>query len=101
MPKHDHESGKAQPSAQTNEQFVGVELPAALRAVFARAAADPALARTLVFDYLAYVGPDADKKSPHGDVLKALAFSFKAINTNAHGDPEAARQILARLQRIA
>lgn len=97
MPKSGDERGKAQPS----EGFVTVELPTALRAIFARAATDPALARKLVFDHFAYAGPDANKQSPHGDVLKALAFYFKAINSNSRDDPEAARRILDQLKRIA
>jgi hypothetical protein len=55
----------------------------------------------LLFDQLAYVGPDASKKGSHADVLKALAFCFKAINTNAHDDPAAARRILSELERLS
>ena len=101
MPKNDDERGKAQPSVQASEEFVTVTLPTALRAIFTRAATDPALARKLVFDYFAYAGPDANKQSPHGEILKVLALSFKAINTNSRDDPEAARRILDQLKRIA
>jgi hypothetical protein len=101
MPENDDERGKAQASVQAREEFVAVEFPAALRVIFARAATDPALARKLVFDYFAYAGPDANKQSPHGDILNVLAFSFKAINTNSRDAPEAARRILDQLKRIA
>ena len=36
----------------------------------------------------------------HADVLKALAFCFKLVNTNAHDDPAAARHILSELERM-
>jgi hypothetical protein len=80
--------------------FVRVELPNALRAIYVRASTNRALARKLVFDCLRYVGPDATKKSSHADILKALAFSFKVINTNSHDNPAAARRILERLGRV-
>jgi hypothetical protein len=83
-----------------DENFVRVELPSALRAIYMRASIDRVLARKLVFERLAYVGPDANKKSSHADVLKALAFSFKVINTNSHDDPARARRILQQLESI-
>ena len=83
-----------------DEHFVKVELPNALRAMYASAITKPPLARTLVFDHFQYAGQDADKESSHADILKALAFCFKLINTNAHDDPAAARRILAQLQRV-
>ena len=82
-----------------DEHFVRVELPAALRKIYVRASINKALAGKLLFDQLAYVGSDATKKSSHADVLKALAFCFKAINTNSHDDPPAARRILEKLER--
>jgi hypothetical protein len=85
---------------ENDEQFVRVELPAALRAIYVRASTNLALARKLVFDHLGYVGPDATKKSSHADILKALAFTFKVINTNSHDDPAVARRILERLERV-
>ena len=84
-----------------DEQFVRVELPTVLRAIYARASINQALARKLLFDQLAYAGPDATKKSSHADVLKALAFCFKVINTNSHDDPAAARRILKSLERAS
>jgi len=84
---------------EDDEHFVRVELPSALRAIYVRASTNRALARKLVFDHLGYVGPDATKKSSHADILKALAFTFKVINTNSHDDPAAARRILERLER--
>ncbi len=101
MRKEDDEDKAARQSVLANEQFARVELPTALRAIYTRAATNPALARKLVFDHFAYVGPDATKKSPHGDILKALAFTFKVINMNSHDDPVAARKILAQLERIS
>ena len=86
-------------SKEDDEHFVRVELPAALRAIYERASINKALAGKLLFDQLAYVGPDASKESSHADVLKALAFCFKAINTNSHDDPAAARRILEKLER--
>jgi len=82
-----------------DEHFVRVELPAALRAIYARASIDKALARKVLFDQLSYVGPNAGKNSPHADVLKALALCFKAINTDSDDNPAAARRILERLER--
>jgi hypothetical protein len=83
-----------------DEKFVRVELPSALRAIYVRASVNRELAHKLVFDCLAYVGPDANKKSSHADVLKALAFCFKVINTNSHDDPAAARRILQQVESI-
>jgi hypothetical protein len=60
---------------------------------------DRVLARKLLFERLAYVGPDANKRSSHADVLKALAFCFKVINTNSHDGPARARRILKELER--
>jgi hypothetical protein len=84
---------------EDDEHFVRVELPAALREIYARASIDKTLARKLLFDQLAYVGTDVTKESSHADVLKALAFCFKAINTNGHDDPAAARRLLEKLKR--
>ena len=84
---------------EEDEHFVRAELPAALRAIYERASINKALAEKLLFDQLAYVGPDASKKGSHADVLKTLAFCFKAINTNSHDDPPAARRILEKLER--
>jgi hypothetical protein len=38
--------------------------------------------------------------SSHADILKALAFCFELVNTNAHDDPAAARRILGELERM-
>jgi hypothetical protein len=83
-----------------DERFVKVELPDALRAIFARAVGKPVLASKIVFDHFKYAGRDADRGSSHADVLKALAFCFKLVNTNAHDDPAAARRILSELERM-
>jgi len=96
----DREGGRVkQMGKEEDEHFVRVELPAALRAIYARASINKVLAGKLLFDQLAYVGPDATKKSSHADVLQALAFIFKVINTNSHDDPAAARRILEKLER--
>ncbi len=84
---------------EDDEHFVRVELPNALRKICARASPDHALARKLLFDCLDYLGPDANKRSSHADVLKALAFCFKIINANGHDDPARARRILEELER--
>jgi hypothetical protein len=34
-----------------------------------------------VFDHFKYAAGGADKESSHADILKALAFSFKLVNT--------------------
>jgi hypothetical protein len=39
------------------------------------------------------------KSATHADVLKALAFTFKVINTNSYDDPARARRILETLER--
>jgi hypothetical protein len=85
---------------EDDEQFVRVELPNALRAIYARAIAKPALASRLVFDHFKYAARDADRESSHAEILKALAFCFKLVNTNAHDDPAAARRILGELERV-
>jgi hypothetical protein len=83
-----------------DERFVKVELPNALRAIYARAIAKPSLASKIVFDHFKYGARDTDRESSHADILKALAFCFKLVNTNAHGDPAAARRILGELERM-
>jgi hypothetical protein len=83
-----------------DERFVKVELPNALRAIYARAITEPSLASKIVFDHFKYVRLDADRESSHAEVLKALALCFKLVNTNAHEDPAAARRILSELERL-
>jgi hypothetical protein len=83
-----------------DERFVKVELPNALRAIYARAITEPSLASKIVFHHFKYAGRDADRESSHAGVLKALAFCFKLVNTNAHDDPAAARRILSELERM-
>ena len=85
---------------EDDEYFVRVELPNALRVIYARAITKPTLARKLVFDHFRYAGRDADKGSSEADILKALAFCFKLVSTNAHDDPAAARRILKQLERM-
>jgi hypothetical protein len=62
---------------EDDEQFVRVELPNALRAIYARAITKPTLASKLVFGHFKYVARDVDKGSSEADILKALAFCFK------------------------
>ena len=85
---------------EDNEQFVRVELPNRLRALYARAISRPKLGSKLVFDHFRYGARDVDKGSPEADILKALAFCFKLVNTNAHDDPAAARRILKQLEGV-
>jgi len=85
---------------EDDERFVRVELPNTLRVIYARAITKPTLARKLVFDHFRYAGRDADKGSSEADILKALAFCFKLVSTNAHDDPAAARRILKQLESI-
>jgi hypothetical protein len=87
-------------SEPEDERFVKVELPNALRAIYTRAITEPSLASKIVFDHFKYAGRDAARESSHADVLKALAFCFKLVNTNAHEDPAAARRILNELERL-
>jgi hypothetical protein len=83
-----------------DEHFLSVELPNRLRAIYARAITKPALARKLVFDRFKYGARDVGKGSSEADILKALVFCFKLVNTNAHDDPAAARRILKQLESI-
>jgi hypothetical protein len=53
-----------------------------------------------VFDHFKYGARDVDRRSSEADILKALAFCFKLVNTNAHDDPAAARRILKQLERM-
>jgi hypothetical protein len=85
---------------EDDEYFVRVELPHALRAIYARAITKPTLARKLVFDHFKYGARDVDRRSSEADILKALAFCFKLVNTNADDDPAAARRILKQLERM-
>ena len=85
---------------EDDERFVRVELPTALRALYARAITKPKLASKLVFDHFKYGARDVDKGSSEADILKALAFCFKLVSTNAHDDPAAARRILKQLESI-
>jgi hypothetical protein len=85
---------------EDDDHFVKVELANALRAIYARAITKPALASKLLFDRFRYAGRDATRESSHADILKALAFCFKLVNTNAHDDPAAARRILKELESI-
>jgi hypothetical protein len=85
---------------EDDEHFVRVELANALRAIYARAITKPTLARKLVFDHFRYAGRDVDKGSSEAEILKALAFCFKLVNTNALDDPAAARRILKQLESI-
>jgi hypothetical protein len=84
-----------------DERFVKVELPNALRAIYERAIAKPALASKIVFDHFKYEARDVDRGSSQAEILKALAFCFKLVNTNAHDDPAAARRILSELERLS
>ena len=68
---------------EVDEHFLRVELPNRLRALYARAITKPKLASKLVFDHFKYGGRDVDKESYEADILKALAFCFKLVNTNA------------------
>ena len=85
---------------EDDEYFVRVELPNALRAIYARAITKPTLARKLVFDHFKYGARAVDRGNSEADILKALAFCFKLVNTNAHDDPGAARRILKQLERM-
>jgi hypothetical protein len=85
---------------EDDEHFLRVELPNALRAIYARAITKPTLASRLVFDHFKYAGPDAHTDSSFADILKALALCFKLVNTNARDHPAAARKILKRLESI-
>ena len=53
-----------------------------------------------MFDHFRYAGRDADKGSSEADILKALAFCFRLVNTNAHDDPAEARRILKQRESI-
>src|SRR5262245_29371432 len=58
--------------ALAQEQFLLVELPAALRKIRAKAKGNERLARKLVFGKLKYTGPEASFSSSHASVMKAL-----------------------------
>jgi hypothetical protein len=85
---------------EDDEHFVRVELPNRLRALYARAITKPTLASKLVFGHFKYGARDVDKGSSETDILEALAFCFKLVNTNAHDDLAAARRILTQLESI-
>jgi hypothetical protein len=86
--------------SEDDDHFVRVELPNALRAIYGRAITKPSLASKIVFDHFKYAAQDADRESSHADILRALAFCFKLVNTNAHDDPAAARRILSELENM-
>jgi hypothetical protein len=85
---------------EDDEQFLKIELPNRLRAIYARAIRKPTLASKLVVDRFKYGARDMDKGSSEADILKALVFCFKLVNTNAHDDPASARRILKQLESI-
>src|SRR5262249_28289349 len=75
----DEEQESVRQEALAEEQFLLVELPAALRKILAKAKGSEKLARKLVFGKLRYTGPEASFSSSHASVIKALDECFHVI----------------------
>jgi hypothetical protein len=85
--------------ALAEEQFLLVELPAALRKIRAKAKGNEKLARKLVFGKLKYTGPEASFSSSHASVMKALDECFHVIVGKAADEIDKTRELLKELKR--
>jgi hypothetical protein len=85
--------------ALAEEQFLLVELPAALRKIRARAKGNERLARKLVFGKLKYTGREASFSSSHANVMKALDECFHVIVGQAADEIDKTRELLKELKR--
>jgi len=87
--------------ALAEEQFLLVELPAALRKIRAKAKGNEKLARKLVFGKLKYTGPEVSFSSSHASVMKALDAWFHVIVGKAADEIDKTRELLKELKREA
>ena len=85
--------------ALAEEQFLLVELPAALRKIRAKAKGNEKLARKLVFGKLKYTGPEASFSSSHASVMKALDECFHVMVGKAADEIDKTRELLKELKR--
>src|SRR5215468_8443933 len=85
--------------APAEEQFLLVELPAALRKILAKAKGNEKLARKLVFGKLKYT--EVSFSSSHASVMKALDECFHLIVGKAADEIDKTRELLKELKREA
>ena len=97
----DDEEESVRQEALAEEQFLLVELPAALRKIRAKAKGNERLARKLVFGKLKYTGPEASFSSSHASVMKALDECFHVIVGKAADETDKTRELLKELKREA
>jgi hypothetical protein len=95
----DNEEESVRQEALAEEQFLLVELPAALRKIRAKAKGNEKLARKLVFGKLKYTGPEASFSSSHASVMKALDECFHVIVGKAADEIDKTRELLKELKR--
>ena len=95
----DNEEERVRQEALAEEQFLLVELPAALRKIRAKAKGNEKLARKLVFGKLKYTGPEASFSSSHAGVMKALDECFHVIIGKAADEIGKTRELLKELKR--
>jgi hypothetical protein len=95
----DSEEENVRQEALAEEQFLLVELPAALRKIRAKAKGNEKLARKLVFGKLRYTGPEASFSSSHASVMKALDECFHVIVGKAADEIDKTRELLKELKR--
>jgi alpha-N-acetylglucosamine transferase len=84
---------------EAEEQFLLVELPAALRKIRAKAKGNEKLARKLVFGKLKY--NKVSFSSSHANVMKALDECFHVIVGKAADEIDKTRELLKELKREA
>jgi hypothetical protein len=85
--------------ALADEQYLLVELPAALRKIRAKAKGNEKLARKLVFGKLKYTGPEASFSSSHASIMKALDQCFHVIVGKAADEIDKTRELVKDLKR--
>ena len=95
----DNEEESVRQEALAEEQFLLVELPAALRKIRAKAKGNEKLARKLVFGKLKYTGHEASFSSSHASVMKALDECFHVIVGKAADEIDKTRELLKELKR--
>jgi hypothetical protein len=95
----DDEEESVRQEALADEQFLLVELPAAIRKIRAKAKGNEKLARKLVFGKLKYTGPEASFSSSHASVMKALDECFHVIVGKAADEIDKTRELLKELKR--
>src|SRR5215471_3108161 len=96
---NDNEEESVGQEALAEEQFLLVELPAALRKIRAKAKGNEKLARKLVFGKLKYTGPEASFSGSHASVMKALDECFHVIVGKAADEIDKTRELLKELKR--